>query len=821
MKKERFNRGWKVSKIDGKMLGQEINGFLEGKEVTLPHDAMIEEIPDKDCENNTQTAYFPGGYYRYAKEFLVPEDWKDKTVTVEFEGAYMNSLVYVNNDFLGGCHYGYSNFYVNLDASLLYGKRNRIEVFVNNEELNSRWYTGSGLYRNAWLYVDDTVHFVINGIKISTPEVEKDLSVVLVQPSVKNEDRYSHKIQIKTEILDKDDTVVTEEISEIFLYGGEERKFYQRISLTAPRLWDCEDPYLYTCRLTLKKDGEETEQEKVKFGIRKLQLDPVYGLRINGKQVKLRGACVHHDNGIIGACTLEMAEERRCRLLKEAGFNCIRSAHHPAGKALLDACDKYGMLVMDEFSDMWTWPKNKNDYAMFFETDWEKDITRMIEKDFNHPSVILYSTGNEIQEIGTVKGVEINCRIAEKIRSLDSTRYITNGFNGLLASLDYEQEICKELKEKAAKEKKGLNDIMGEEPDIMDPDIVGGIETHPLMTEKIDAFMGSMDIAGYNYLTLRHTMDHQRKPHRVVLGTETFPSEIAKLWEIVKKNGHVIGDMTWTGYDYLGETGLGVISYKGEKEERLGRTAWCGDLDITGKRRPVSYLREIVYGLRRAPYLAVENPAHYGMEYEKSKWAFEDSIASWTWGGYEGKPIIVEIFSASDEVELFVNGRSLGRKPAGEEQQFTVKYETVYEPGELMVKAFYKKSEEDEALQTDYVETLITAEEKVELYAEADRTQLTANGADISFITVELRDKNGIVNMQEQKNITIEVEGCVCIQGYGNADPFFVGNYQQRTIPSFEGRVQAVVRAGFETGKAKVKFTAEGCEAVEVDLTVK
>lgn len=663
--------------------------------------------------------------------------------------------------------------------------------------------------------MENTVHFAVDGIKISTPEIEKNLSVVLVQSCIKNEDRQNHRIKIKTEILDKDGQMVTEETSDLFIYGKQKRKLYQRIALVNPWLWDCEHPYLYTCRITLKKDNEEIEQQRIKFGIRKLQLDPVYGLRINGKQVKLRGACIHHDNGIIGACTLEMAEERKCRLLKEAGFNCIRSAHHPISKALLYACDKYGMLVMDEFSDMWTWPKNKNDYAMFFETDWEKDITRMVEKDFNHPSVILYSTGNEIQEVGTEKGVEINQQIGEKIRSLDSTRYITNAFNGLLASLDYEQEICKELKEKAAREMKGLNDIMGEEPGIMDPNIISGIETHPLMTEKIDAFMENMDIAGYNYLTLRHTMDHERKPHRVVLGTETFPSEISKLWGIVKANAYVIGDMTWTGYDYLGETGIGVISYKEQKEERLGRTAWCGDIDITGKRRPVSYLREIVYGLRKKPYIAVENPAHYEMEYEKSKWAYEDSIPSWTWRGYEGKPIIVEIFSAAEEVELFVNGKSLGRKLTGEEQEFTVKYHTIYEAGELTVKAYYREAGEEV-----YMDTLLTAQEKIELWAEADRTQLTANGADLSFITVELRDKNGIVNMQEERLLTVEVEGCVTIQGYGNADPFFQGGYQQKTIPSFEGRVQAVVRAGFEAGEAKVTFTAEGCEPAAVYLEV-
>lgn len=814
MRKIDFNLDWKVGKIDGKMLGQQINGFPEGKDIFLPHDAMIEEETERNSINGTQTAYYPGGYYRYTKEFFVPEEWEKKTLTLEFEGSYMNSRVYLNNDYVGSCHYGYSNFYIPLDKSLLYGQKNRIEVFVNNEGLNSRWYTGSGLYRNVWLYTGEEVFFPMDGIHITTPEAEQDLAVILVEPRVKNDDKRNHSIEIITEILNHNGQCMAEEKSSAWIYGRTEQKLRQRIFLEAPKLWDCEQPYLYTCRLTLYKDGIETEKQEIPFGIRKLQLDKVHGLRINGKQVKLRGACIHHDNGIIGACTLKMAEERKCRLLKEAGFNCIRSAHHPVGKALLDACDRYGMLVMDEFSDMWSCAKNINDYASYFETDWEEDLTKMVEKDFNHPSVILYSTGNEIQEVGTPKGVEENRILAEKIRSLDSTRYITNGFNGLLAALDYEQTICKDLMEKAAKEKKGLNDIMGEEPNIMDAQILSGIETHPLMTKKIDDFMDCMDIAGFNYLTLRHEMDHKRKPNRIIIGTETFPSEIVELWKIVKKNNYVIGDMTWTGYDYLGETGLGVISYDGEEKIELGRTAWCGDLDITGKRRPISFLREMVYGLRKLPYLAVENPAHFGKKQQKSKWAFEDSISSWTWPGYEGKQIVVDVYSPSEEVELFLNQKSLGRKKTGENNGFSAKYEILYEPGELRVCAY----DQGKLTGEDF---LFTAGEVTQILTEADQKELHANGQDICFVTAELCDEYRRLNTCTDKEITVEIKGPGMIQGYGNADPYFRGNYQQKTIPAFEGRVQAAVRAGIKKGEIKVKFSAKGCKDVEVIIPVK
>lgn len=817
MKKTKFNQSWKVSKIDGKILGQQINGFPEGKSINLPHDAMIEESTDINSRNNTQTAYFPGGYYRYTKDFTAPEEWKDKIINLEFEGSYMNSRVYLNNNYVGCCHYGYSNFYVNLDKHLLYGKKNRVEVLVNNEELNSRWYTGTGLYRNVWLYEDEQIHFAIDGIKISTPDVEKDMALVLVQSTVKSEDKLNHKITIKTEILDRDGFVVTEESGCSTIYGQTEQSHYQRIGIVNPQLWDSDNPYLYTCRLTLESDRKFIEQAEVKFGVRKLQMDSIHGLRINGKQVKLRGACIHHDNGIIGACTLEMAEERRCCLLKEAGFNCIRSSHHPLSKAMLDACDKYGMLVMDEFSDMWTWSKNMNDYATYFDMDWENDVEKMVVKDYNHPSVILYSTGNEIQEVGTPKGVEINRMIAGKIRSIDSTRYVTCGFNGWLAGIDYEQTISKDIKEKAVRENKNLNDMMGEMMDIGDEKMIASMEVHPIMTERIDAFMGCLDVAGYNYLTLRHEMDRERKSHRVVLGSETFPCDIPELWEIVKRNNHVIGDMTWTGYDYLGEAGLGTIKFEGEKEI-IGRTSWSGDIDITGKRRPVSYFREIVYGIRKAPYIAVEDPAHFGIKQQKSKWAFEDSIPSWTWKGYEGKTIIVDVYSASDEVELFINGKSQGKKQTGEKKRFTAKYEVTYEPGTILVKAYYIGNKSQEFILTDEIHT---AEEKVNLEISSNITELRPNGSDIAFITVELCDKNGIVNMQAKKDIRIEAQGVGVVQGYGNADPYFQGTYQQKTIPTFEGRVQAAIRASYEEGEAIVRFMTEGCASVEMKIPVK
>ena len=811
MRRTLFNDNWKVTRLTGGILGMHIMGYGEGKEVTLPHDAMIEEERVPDCANGVSTGFYPGGIYRYVKRFYVPWEWAEKTVSIEFEGAYMNTRVYLNGDYMGGCAYGYSNFYISLDKGLLYGEENEIAVLVNNSaEPNSRWYSGSGLYRNVNLMTGNDVHIAADSVKITTPEIEKNTAVVCVEGRIKNRSNHNHGILLKTEIFGPDNKLAAEEVNRVTVYGNTDTYVKQRITIRKPALWSCETPDLYRCELRILEAGEETDTEILNFGIRKLNLDAENGLRINGKEVKLRGACIHHDNGIIGACTLSRAEERRCRLLKEAGFNCIRSSHHPLSKAMLDACDRLGMLVMDELSDMWEHPKNINDYAMFFPDCWEQDVERMIDKDFNHPCVIMYSTGNEIQEVGTPRGAELNRRICEKMRMLDPSRYTTNAFNGLLASLDYKMEISAALREKASREKKGLNDIMGEAINPFQKEVINASSVHPLMTAKIDEFMAPLDIAGYNYLTIRHEMDREEKPNRVILGTETFPSEIAELWKIVRKNKYVIGDMTWTGYDYLGEAALGLITYDGEqKEAGMYRTAYAGDIDLIGHRRPISFFREIVFGLRKDPYIAVERPQYFGRKPKKSQWAFEDSISSWTWRGYEKKPVIVDVYGDGDEVEVFVNDKSKGRRPMGEKFGFAAKYQLEYEPGEIKA-VLYK----DGTVCGCY--ELRTAEAEVELFAEECDTVLKADGQDIVFLTVGMRDKRGNINLQEKKEISICVEGEGILQGYGSADPAAEESYKDTVCHTFDGYVQAAVRSGKKAGKVKATFCAEGCKPLEI-----
>lgn len=820
---KKFNNTWQFSKGSVSMMAS-LKGSPQYEDVRLPHDAMVHEERTPDTGNGAQTGFWPGGMYTYCKTFEVPKEWEDKTVIVEFEGVYSSAMVYVNDNLAETQLYGYSNFYVVLDKYLEYGHPNQIKVVADNAaEKNSRWYSGSGIYRDVNLLVGSGIHIVADGVRVATPTVAEEASVAEISINLRNLERSREKIRVETVISYEGNKVVSDS-SYVTMFSQGQEQIRQRVCIKDAHLWDTEHPSLYQCEVKVYRTGEILlDEARVNFGIRKLELDAEYGLRLNGRQIKLRGTCIHHDNGIIGATTLEKAEERRCRQLKEAGFNSIRSAHHPMSKAMLDACDRNGMLVMDELTDIWTNHKNPNDHALHFLEHVETEITRMVEKDYNHPSVIMYSVGNEIPDLGNARGAHLNRYICNLCYELDPSRYTTNAINGWLALGSKMGLIINELMEKseasgqqAEREGEegasGLNSMMA----LMVGDAADALACHPIMTETIEEASQSMDIIGLNYLTGRHELEKNLHPNKTVLGTETFPADIVRLWDIVERNNHVLGDFTWTGYDYLGEAGCGIFYYDGTQNFNgvyPDRTAYIGDINLIGYRRPISYLREIVFGLRNAPYIAVERVDKYNMPHSKSAWMLKDNIASWTWHGYEGKPANVDVYSEADEVELFLNKTSLGRKPAGKAHQFMASYEITYEPGNLLAIS-YKNGVETGR------EELWTAEPQVELEVSCEENVLKADGADLAFITVKLVDKKGIENLWEEKKITVDVEGAGSLQGFGNADPRAIGSYDDTVWKTYDGYVMAVVRAGTKPGQVKVRFSAEGCKEQEIQISV-
>lgn len=796
MNKQLWNSGWKFwEDVDAFALVWNVPE--QARDITLPHDAMLERAPRGDSSNGGDTAYRDGGNYVYIKQFHAPEDYRDKIVSVKFEGVYMNALVYLNGQLVGKRPYGYSPFVVLLNDYLNYGGDNELRVLVKNNGMpNSRWYSGSGIYRDVWLLTADPLHIEDNGVKVSAAYVEEDYAALNLSVKVNNRDFRPRSAQLQVKMFAPDGGETACVTLPITMRGNTAETLMETVTVPAPQLWSAETPYLYRCEASLVC-GEETEDStETSFGVRTLRLDSKRGLQVNGETVKLRGACIHHDNGLLGAISCDEAELRRVRILKEAGFNAIRMAHNPASSSLLRACDQLGMYVMDEAFDMWSRPKKDNDYSLFMDKWWAEDVTAMVDNDFNHPSVIFYSLGNEIPEVGTAQGSALGRDMARLVKKLDPKRYVMVSINGVFASGDHVPQIMSDVLSAAAargEDVGNVNDFMTAMDTHMD-DIV----RHPLVSARIDAASVGMDLVGYNYMASRYEGDAVTYPHRVVMGSETYPPHIPRNWALVKKLPNVIGDFTWTGWDYIGEAGVGIPAYRfgegGFGAQFPCQLAFCGDIDITGFRRPASYFREIVFGLRKAPYITVQDPAHYGERLIKTPWVISDSQSSWSWKGFEGKPIVVEIYAAGTEVELLLNGKSLGRKPCGEASGYITLFDIAYQAGTLTAVAY------DGDVELGRME-LVSAGEVASIAVETDRV------GELKYVNITLCDDEGNVVTDCDTELAVEVSGAVLL-GFGSGDPKPVHNYIGSITRTFRGRALAIVR-----GEGTVSVRSDKCSA--------
>ncbi len=819
MIRQNFNNGWQMTSGSGGMMDMMRGGGANSVAVQLPHDAMIHETPAAENVSGSQTGFYPGGQYTYTKTLDVPAQWEGKDVLLEFEGVYMTAMVYVNGSHAATNLYGYSGFYVKVDDLLRYGGPNEIKVIANNPAPNSRWYSGSGIYRSVNLLIGNEVHILPDGVRATTRLAKEEEAIVEIETRLVNLTRTRQKIALKTTLSFAGEIVKEDQIS-VQLFSQDQETLRQNLHIAAPKLWNVDTPDLYDLKVEIVRGEEVLDTFVDKIGLRVLTLDAENGLRINGVPIKQKGTCIHHDNGVIGAATFAAAEDRRARQMKEAGFNAVRSAHHPMSPEMLAACDKYGLVVMDELSDMWYEHKNVNDFATYFDTCWEQEIERIVAKDYNHPCVILYSTGNEIIDLGHELGGKINRKLCNKFHELDATRFTTTAVNGLinvmgtgkmplivgdiLQKMGIDPAAMMQQAQEQPKEETGGVGAMNMIMSLMNSD---DFACHALMSEALEEPAQAADVAGYNYLTGRHgDLEKQLHPNKPVLGTETYPADIVRLWRIVEENPHVLGDYTWTGYDYLGEAGCGIFYYDGTvnfSSHFPDRIAYIGDIDIIGTRRPISYLRETVFGDRKEPYIAVIRMDKYGKEHSQTAWMYKDNVASWTWPGFEGQKTEAEIYSIDDEVELFLNGVSLGRKPCGRDHSFTAVYEVTYEPGELTAVS-YKDGVESGRF------SLRTAGEETVLQVKADQDTICAGGADLAFVTVTLTDANGTEKMFEKRAVTVQVEGAGVLQGYGSADPQPVRSYDDTTWETYDGKVMAVIRSAEEAGDIKVTFTADG-----------
>ena len=751
--------------------------------VNLPHDAMLTEKRDAACHNGKQSGYFPGGSYTYEKTFQVPADWIGKKLELLFEGVYQNCRVLVNGIAVCSHKYGYTEFFVDITHAVRVGE-NTVTVFVENAlEPNCRWYSGSGIYRPVWLLVDELPQPKI---------VTKSFDPAVVEIMAEN--------GTEIEIWDGE-AVVASGCPGLF-------------TIPHAKLWSAEAPYLYTC--VTKKDGRELH---TCFGIRKLAWSAQTGLTVNGNRVLLRGGCIHHDNGVLGACGFADAEERRVRILKEAGYNAIRSAHNPMSRAMLSACDRLGMYVMDECFDGWYTPKNDHDYSRYFESEWRNDLAAMVQRDYNHPCVIMYSIGNEVSETATEKGVQVCGELADHVRALDAGRPVTAGVNVLLNVYarmglgvykdkgDYKPEPLPPKTRHYKEKRTGSAFFNGMAQKL------GGLMFFMSKGKKGDsACRGAaekLDILGLNYAASRFDADVKAYPNRMMVASETMVTDLPYNWARVKKHPAIVGDFVWAAWDYLGEAGVGDWTY--HSYPGLPLLAGSGTIDITGRITAEAYFQQVVWGLRKIPYIGAQPLNHQNEIPDKSAWRFTNAIESWTWHGYEGKTAIVEVYSNADSVRLELNGKAVGVKKL---KDFRSKFKLPYAPGTLTAVAL------DEQGQEVSRHSLTTGGREVRLTAVPEKAELAADGQSLCFLPVEFTDSKGILLPYMEQPVTVKVQGAAALQGFGSALCKTDERYDGDTFTSFRGRLLAVIRAGTVPGKARITVTSGALSPVEIELEV-
>ncbi|MDR2976982.1 MAG: DUF4982 domain-containing protein [Streptococcaceae bacterium] len=783
MKKQLFNKNWKFwEEKDSFALVWSIPE--NAQDIDLPHDAMIYEKPYAESPNGGNTGFRDGKNYSYAKYIDLTEADKDKKFILTFEGVYCNAFVYVNGILAGNNYYGYTGFCVPLNDYLNFGKSNEIRVQVRNGAMsNSRWYSGSGIYRDVYLLSGSALHIAAKGCLIKTLNLENRQAELEIKVPVQNEFPVSQEFELSVKIRNHEGEIVASDQRPYYLLAGESADLVTNLIIDEVDAWSAEHPYLYEVETCLLINGLERDDWTGTIGIRTLTVDSKNGFRVNGETVKFRGACIHHDSGLLGAATYRDVHLRQIEILKAAGFNALRMSHHPAAPSLLEACDELGMYVMDEAFDMWTHFKSDFDYSLVFKENWQRDIKAMIETDYNHPSVVMYSIGNEIPEIGTKHGSRLARQMNEKIKSTDDSRPTLSAINGVFAAGDHIMEIMAELAAEANMEFSGsVNDFM-----TMMATQMHRIVSHEKVSGIIELAAAATDIAGYNYMTPRYEKDAARFPNRVMVGSETYPPQIAQNWNIVCRTPAVIGDFTWTGWDYIGEAGVGIPAYKmgkgGFGAQYPAQLAYVGDIDITGFRRPASYYREIVFGLRKNPYIAVQNPHHFGEPLMKTPWVISDCVSSWTWKEVNDKHCVVEVYAPGDEVALFLNGQLIEKKAVGSEIPFVTYFELPFQPGTLKAVNYQNGQPigETELTTGNFAAAKINV--SVDYQAE-----------ELFYIVLSLEDGQGIVINDADQEIEIAALEGASLMGFGSADPKPLTNYTDVKAKTYNGRAQLIVK---------------------------
>ena len=832
MRRMKINREWYfgLGQLDPSDLAY---GKKQDRTVDLPHDYMIESDVYPEAPSGGSSGYYNAGVAHYTREIDIPGDWAEDRVFLRVDGAMMNATVEVNGDKAALQHYGYAPFETDITRFVYPGERNRVTVTLNpSMQPNHRWYSGAGLFRGVELVHTPGLHIAFGGLSGYTRKIEyradgtPETAYLQVSAEIKNEYAENRLAEVAFDLI-REDTGETVKSSKTLtrVEAMSLGTAYMTLTVDDPLLWSAETPELYRLQASVRDAGTfktrivpggrpSVDTESVLFGIRTVEADVKHGLRINGKTVKLRGGCLHHDNGPIGAVSVYDAEARKIRKMKESGFNAIRTTHNPPSSALIEACDRLGMYVFDEVFDAWSMGKQPGDYNQYFETDWEKDLRAFVKRDRCHPCVVIWSTGNEITERGGLgAGYTRATRLAEAFRALDPSRPVSNGICSFWNGLDDHVRA-----EQAKKQEGGLSGTE-QNADAGEKDL--------LWEQYTEGFTNGLDIVGYNYMESKYTQDHEMYPERVILGSENFPKEIGVHWPMIEKTPWIIGDFTWTAWDYLGEAGIGKATFYEPGDPRIGnpwgagspfpwRTANDADFDITGMIRPQGEYRRIVWGSTETALFSYD-PAVIGKVETLSNWGFPGVWPRWNWAGQEGKPVDIAVFSSAEEVELFINGASLGRKKAGEALiqgiPLTFLFRAEYQPGTVEAVS-YTGGKEISRRQ------LRTTGRPAALRLTAEQGSLKADGESLCYVHAEVTDAEGLVVPDAEILLTAGAEGAARLLGFGSGNPVTSENYTKGRFTTWQGRALAVLQAGCGEGEARLTVCAEGIGRAEIAVPV-
>ena len=773
----------------------------------LPHDWSIEGDFSADHPARKEGGALPGGLGWYRKVFEAPREWQGKKVFVDFDGVYMNSEVFVNGNSLGVRPYGYSSFRYALTPYLKWGERNVLAVKVDNStQPNSRWYSGSGIYRNVWLTVVEPVHVGHWGTFVTTPEVTGEKAVMEVRTMVKNDGQAGRRVGVVSTLLDARGRMVAGQSGFVDVPAGGCSEASHTLIMTAPELWSTEHPYLYKVRTELKVDGRSVDTYYTTTGVRHFKFDARTGFWLNGKHMKINGVCMHHDLGCLGAAVNVRAIKRQLEILKEMGCNGIRCTHNPPAPELLDLCDRMGFVVMDEAFDMWRIHKTAYDYACYFDRWHERDLADLVLRDRNHPCIFMWSVGNEVGEqwrnagrdtlsvedanillnfgrdesdLPRLEGTHVNTLLAAKlaglVRRYDPTRPVLTGNNsGGKDNLLHKPEARMDII--------GYNYCVWDIPKV--PKVFPGRPF--LLTESIS---GLMTRGFYRMPSDSMYVWPMRGEVRVPEGSNHLTSAYDNChvpWgcsheagmRMVKNNDFISGQYVWTGFDYIGEpTPFPFPS----------RSSYFGIIDLAGFPKDVYYMYQ-------------------------SEWAEKPVLhlfPHWNWK--EGQKVDLWVYyNQADEVELFVNGKSQGTKRKGRDD-FHVAWRVRYEPG--TVKAVSRKDGKEVL-----VREIHTAGVPARIRLTADRDTLCADGRDLAFVTVEVLDRDGNLCPEAENLVHFEVGGQVLIAGVDNGSPFSMERFKDTKRKAFFGKCLVVLQSNGKAGHATLKAVSEGLDGAELKI---